>query len=53
VKEIQKRLGDGADSTDSGLSTPAKGEGVVRQIKIYLANRLARLRGLIRRLHKV
>jgi tetratricopeptide (TPR) repeat protein len=53
VKGIQKRLGHSADSTDSGLSTPAKGKGAVRQIKSYLANRLTRLRGLIRRLHKV
>jgi tetratricopeptide (TPR) repeat protein len=50
VKEIQKRFGHGADSTDSDLCTPAKGKGAIRRIKIYLAYRLTRLRGLIRRL---
>jgi tetratricopeptide (TPR) repeat protein len=53
VKLVQKRLEYGADSTNSDLSTPAKGKGAARQIKIYLANRLDRLRGLIRRLLKV
>jgi tetratricopeptide (TPR) repeat protein len=53
VKGIQKRLEHGADSADSGSSTPVKGKGAARQIKIYLANCLARLQDLIRRLHKV
>lgn len=54
VKEIQKRLEHGADSTDSGLSTPAKGKGAARRLlKNFLANGLARLRGLISGLRKV
>jgi tetratricopeptide (TPR) repeat protein len=52
MKEIEKRLGHGADSIDSSLSTPVKEKGAARQLKSYLANHLARLKGLIRRLAK-
>ncbi len=47
VKEIQKRLEHGTDSIDSGLSTPVKEKGVVRQLKSYLTNCLARLQRVI------
>jgi len=52
VKEIQKRLGHNADSTDSALSTSVKEEGAARQLKSYFANCLARLQSLIQRLSK-
>ncbi len=53
VNEIKMRRGQGEESIDSGLSAPTKEESNSRQIKIYFANRLAGLRELIRRLHRV
>ena len=49
VKQIQKRLEHDANSTDNSTFTPTRKKGAARQIKIYLANCLVRLQGLLRR----
>jgi hypothetical protein len=50
VERLQKRLR--AHPQRSGNDTPAGGKNAAHQLKIRLANRLARLRGLVRRLRK-
>jgi tetratricopeptide (TPR) repeat protein len=53
VRGSEVRIGHGADSTDGGLSIPAKAKRAARLIKIYLADLLTRLRVFIRRFYKV
>lgn len=54
AKNIQKRYEQSKNSTDDNVSNPtsAKEKGTTQQLKRCLANQIARLQGLIRRLRK-